>query len=308
VTRSAVLALLLALAGGSCARQLSHPEVVPGQVRAQIADDAPEAFASYVRAYERVLSVGDRLRVANTQACGESVGVHLGWIAWTERDFAGYELRNLARTFLKMGKQPVVVAVAAGGAAARAGVRVGDHVLEVGDYSVATAVQVVRAEHRLTQPGGVVVVERDGAKLTLPVEPVLACRQGFDPVELPQIGAWSWHGNIRVTLRLVQVATDDQLAFALARALALDLLHVDQAAREDRPIPEPRATWLAVELSERAGFSTDDSEALLQLQAVEQPWTVMSTGGRRDGPVKVGEIPRQIIALRMARSRAAPTP
>src|SRR4029077_18938829 len=140
------------------------PEIVPGQVRARIADDAPEAFTSYVRAYERVLSVCARLRVANTQPCGESVGVPLGWIAWTERDFEGYELRNLARTFFKMGKQPVVVAVAPGGAAARAGVRVGDHVLEVGSYSVATAVQVVRAEHLLTPSSGVVVVERDGAK------------------------------------------------------------------------------------------------------------------------------------------------
>jgi membrane-associated protease RseP (regulator of RpoE activity) len=302
-----VLAALLALAGAACVRQLSHPEVVPSQVRAQVADDAPEAFASYVHAYERVLNVGERLRVANTQACGENVGVHLGWIAWTERDFEGYELRNLARAFFKMGKQPVVVAVAADGAAARAGVRVGDHVLEVGDYSVATAVQVARAEHLLTKPGAVVVVERDGVKLTLPVQPALACRQGFGTVELDEIAAQPWQGNIRVTLRVVQVATDDQLAFALAHALALDLLHVE-TGRGDQPLPEPRTTRLAVELSERAGFSTDDAEALLRLQAVEEPWTVMSARKLAGSPVKLGEIPRRIIALRMVRARAPEQP
>jgi membrane-associated protease RseP (regulator of RpoE activity) len=306
VIRKAALALLLALGGASCARQLSHPQIGYREVRAQIADDAPEAFAAYVHAYGRVLSVGERLRAANTEACRDAVGMHLGWIAWTERDFQGYELKRLAQTFFKMGKQPVVVALAADGAAARAGVRVGDHVLEVGDYSVATAVQVVRAEHLLTKPGAAVVVERDGAKLTLPVQPVLSCRQGFRPEERDLMAAWPWDGNIRVTLRLVQVATDDQLAFALAHALALDLLHFDPGP-EDRPIPEPRTTRLAVQLSERAGFSTADAEALLQLQAVEQPWSVM-TRKSRGGPVKLGEIPRRIVALRMVRSGSAPAP
>jgi hypothetical protein len=60
-----------------------------------------------------------------------------------------------------------------------------------------------------------------------------------------------------VTLRLVQVATDDQLAFALAHALALDLRRPGGSTA--RPILS-HATWLAVELTERAGFTTDDSE------------------------------------------------
>ncbi|MGH2959414.1 MAG: hypothetical protein ACRDKE_07395, partial [Solirubrobacterales bacterium] len=149
--------------------------------------------------------------------------------------------------------------------------------------------------------GETVVVERDGEDLALAVEPGRTCRQGVIAVDAPGIVAIPYDGNIVVTLRLLEVATDDQVAFSVAHVLAADLLNVD-FSRDDISWPEPRTTQRAVELTARAGFSVENVEALLQLQAMEQPWMVM---GPRPMEVRVGEIPRRIIALRMVRTSAS---
>ena len=288
----AVLATLCVLLAAGCARRLAHPAVEADEVKAQVEGDAPEAFAALVAAYDRVLRIGERLRKANTEACGEKVGPDLGWIVWAARDFGSPELRDLAKQFLAVEKDPVVVSVAPDGAAARAGVRVGDHVREVGGRSVESAARVWRAERALPQTGAVLLVERNGEELALAVEPTRACQQHVEPSAYESIAAWPHEGNVYVTLRLVELASDDEIAFSLSHALALDLLDVD-VRRGDEPYPEPETTRFAVQLSERAGFSVADVEGLLERQAIEQPWGVVI--GK---PSRVGEIPRRIVALR----------
>ena len=294
-----VLAVGLLLLGVSCGRHLSPPGAGWGEVSAQVEDDAPEAFASIVRVFERVLTVGDRLRTANTRECDEKVGPDLGWIAWADRDFEGHRMRELARDFLKVRRQPVVVALAPDGAAARAGVRVGDRVLEVGGESVSNSAEVMRAEAGLALAGAATIaVERDGRELELAVQPASACSQPVVLVDAPDIFAIPAQGAIGVTFRLVDVATDDELAFEIAYALAMDLLQIDPL-RVTQIAPEPETTRLAVALSQRAGFSVDDVEGLLERQAIEYPEMVMAARPRNG---KVGEIPRRIVALRMVRA------
>ena len=291
----AALALLCVLVAAACARRLASPTVQDSEVKAQVQGDAPEAFAALVAAYDRVLRIGERLRKANTEACGEKVGPDLGWIVWAERDFGSPELRDLAKQFLAVEKDPVVVSVVPDGAAARAGVRVGDHVREVGGRTVESAARVSRAERALPETGAVLIIERNGEQLELTVEPTRACQQRVEPSSHESIEAWPGEKSLYVTLRLVELASDDEIAFSLAHALALDLLDVD-VRRADKPYPEPETTRLAVQLSERAGFSVANVEGLLERQAIEQPWGLV-----KGEPSRVGEIPRRIVALKAVR-------
>lgn len=305
--RLACLSLLVL----GCAQRLAHPDVSEDRVRGQIEDDAPAAFAATVGAYDRVLRIGERLRVENASACGDAIASSLGWSAVADRDFGGLEMRRLATQFLRAGKSPVVVALAPQGAAERAGVQVGDHVLSIDGHSVHTSVQVTHAEQTLAPTGASIAVERAETELELAVTPARACLPDVRPTELSAIGAWPWNGSIYVSLRLVELATDDQIAFSIAHALAQQLLGVDPQ-RANQHVPEPQATALAVLLCERAGFSVADIEPILELEAVEEPWTVITTVNplanpywRPKGDTWLGEIPRRIVALKMVRAKDA---
>ena len=299
--RPLVAALLSAALG--CSPHVGHPPVQAEQVDAQIQDDAPAAFASLTAAYDRTLRIAERLRLANVGACADQVAPSLGWIAMSERDFGGLEMRQLAGRFLTAGKVPVVVAVAPEGGASKAGVQIGDHVRSLGGARAGTAIQVTRAEEELADKDAI-VVERDGAELNLPVTPTRVCRTHVQPDDWPSIGVWQKGTTVYVSLRLIELATDDQLAFAIAHGMAEQLMGVDPE-RTDLYVPEPEATALAVQLSERAGFSVADVEPLLRLQAVEEPWTVITTRNPLANPywapkgdTRLGEIPRRIVALR----------
>jgi len=297
------LALSLALAASACGRHLLPPEVPSAELEARSHDDARIGFASLARAFERVLDVSDRLRVANAAECGERVGSDLGWVAWSDADFDRH-FREYARDFLGDHGEAVVVALAPDGAAARAGVRVGDRVVKVGGTAVADGDEIARAERELAPAGATVVVVREGTERTLAVAPARACAQRVVLSQHQVISAVPHQGNVYVTQRLVDVASDDELAFALAHALAMDLAGIDPASllREDHFVPEPATTRTAVELSRRAGFSVDGVERLLELQAVEQPNMVMTSRPRN---VQLGEIPRRLVALRMVRASLA---
>ena len=299
MTRPARVAALLAAACSACAPHVAPPKVERAALTAQVAGDAPRAFGSFVHDLDRILRIGDRLRQANAETCGEKRAPDLGWITWAARDVRP-ELQVLAKQVLDVGKTPVVVAVSPDGAAALAGVRVGDHVSKVGGTSVATAVQVRRAEQSLPEHGATVTVERGGAEVEVVVAPQRLCRQAVEPSGHDSIDAWAYEGNVFVTLRLVALASDDQLAFSLAHALAVSLLNAD--GRLVHEIPEPQATSLAVQLTERAGFSVADAAALLELQAIEQPWMVITDGKKPE----IGEIPRRIVALRSLAAERQP--
>ncbi|HXK25218.1 MAG TPA: hypothetical protein VMS55_21290 [Myxococcota bacterium] len=301
--RPYAFALVLALAAAACGRHLLPPEVPSAEIEARSQDDAREAFASLAHAFERVLDVSDRLRVANAAECGARVGSDLGWVAWSDDDFDRH-FRELAREFLGTSGQPVVVALARDGAAARAGVRLGDRVRRVGSSAVSDRDQIASAEHDLAPDGATVVVEREGAELTVAVVPARACEQRVVLSQHQVINAVAHESNIYVTQRLVDVASDDELAFALAHALAMEIRGVNAASllREGEFVPEPATTRFAVQLSQRAGFSVAGVERLLELQATEQPNMVM---GSHPQKVELGEIPRRVVALRMVRASLA---
>jgi membrane-associated protease RseP (regulator of RpoE activity) len=313
VTARAFALTALTVFAVGCAQRLEHPAAPADRVQAEIEGDAPVAFETLVGVYERVLRIGERLRRENTSICGDQLASSMGWTALADRDFGGLEMRKLATQFLRAGKIPVVVALLPEGSAARAGVRVGDHVLSIGGKRVLTAVQVTRAEKSLAASGDSIIIERGGSELELPVTPVSACRDDVQPIDAPDLAASFRGSTIFVTLKLVDLATDDQLAFSIAHAMAQQLLGVDPDGFLFHPqIPEPEATALAVRICERASFSVANAEAILQLEAVEEPWTVITTQNplanpywRPKGDTQLGEIPRRIVALRMVRAQSA---
>jgi hypothetical protein len=309
VTARAVLAAALVPLALGCAKRLAHPAAPAQEVRAEVRDDAPEAFRALTGAYERVLRVSERLRLANVDACRDQVTEYLGWSAMSDRDFGGLEMRKLATDFVNAGKAPVVVALSPDGPAARAGVRIGDHVLEIGRSHVRSGAQVTHAEQSLASTGDSLVVERGGKELELPVSPARACRHEARLSDAPGLTASFQGSAVWVTFKLVDLADDDQLAFSIAHAMTEQLLGADPDHVGPEQIPEPEATALAVQFCEHAGFSVKTVDALLETQAIEEPWTLITTRHPREkvlwepkAGIWVGEIPRRIVALRMVRA------
>ncbi len=303
-THAALLGCALLLT--ACARRLESPGLETTAVTEETHDAAGEAFGALFEIYDRVLSISERLRVANTEACGDHVGGYLGWMVFADRDFGSQEIRALAAKAVRVGETPVVVALSPTGPAASAGLRVGDEVVSIGGTSTQSHMRAVRAEWRLGSDRSTVVVRREGQELAVEVVARSACRYRAIPVDLE--GMYSGptkNGDAVVTIALVESATDDELAFSIAHAFALQRLGVDPSRNE--PLPEPAATNLAVAMCERAGFDVSGVERLLTLQAIEQPWQIFRVENRYvafrwvpRGPASVGELPRRIVALRAA--------
>lgn len=306
----ALVAILgaFALVSAGCGKTLAPPLATNAEVQARSRADASHAFAALFSVYERALLVAEPLRLQNVSRCGDKVGGYLGWIAFADRDFGSTQMRDLAAEVVRVGKSPVVVALSPAAPAALAGVQIGDQIDSIDGKRVWTTEQVSRAERKLSAGKTPVSITRGGTGLVLEVEPARACAYDVVPVPSPGLDAATRGSNIWVTLTLVDLANNDELAFVIAHAMARSLLGVDPE-RVTELVPEPEATELAVALSEQAGFSVDGVERVLELRAIEEPWTVIGTHNplanpfwRPKGDVMIGESARRIVALRAIRA------
>lgn len=301
----ATVALLVA-----CALSLESPEIETAAIGEETRNAASEAFGALFASYDRVLGISGRLRLANLESCSSRSGGYLGWMVFADRDFGTHEIRELASQVVQVGRTPVVVALSSGGPAGRAGVQIGDEIVSIGSKRPLTHVQVRRAEQQLATKRSSVALRRGGRELMVEVDPAIACRYEAMPVGIEGMQAWpTLDGNVAVTISLVEAATDDELAYLIAHAFALQRLEVD--VRDlTTPLPEPEATDLAIEMCERAGFDVSSVDRIIELQAIEQPWLIFGIPNRfvalrwrPRGPIRVGELPRRIVALRTALSR-----
>lgn len=258
---------------------------------------------------ELVLTVGQRLATAAAPRCAKRVpGLGL-----TLHDLDQYvaPYRHTAAAMFPRTDLPAVLAVAAGGAAAQAGVRSGEAVVAVEDMAVTSAhsglgrveAVIAQAEAAATSTGGVrLTLATGGMERTVALTPKPSCAVRFQVRPDRALDARTDGWLIEATTGLIDFAGEpDELAAALAHELA----HVILDHRErTRGVPgtqsraaELEADRLAVRLAADAGFRPG---------AAVDFWQRMRAHG--GGPSGLGRHPadrQRIVAVQAALAELA---
>lgn len=238
-----------------------------------------------MRAFDqRVATIGFRLATANRDRCARQV-----WLPGLElHDISQYgaDWREAARAAFGLGDDPAILALAAGGPAERAGLRLDDRVLSLdgvampplGDARAATFDREARIldaiDAAFADGGAWVALTRDGAPMTVEVRGELGCPTRFQLIPSTRLNALADGRYVQVTTALADyVADDDELAAVLAHEFAhnvlrhrarLDDAHVSRGflgnfGRNARLIraTEDEADRLSVYLLDRAGYDIE---------------------------------------------------
>lgn len=241
----------------------------------------------------RLQAIGYRLARANSAAC-QSPAMLDGLLL---HDISGYAPsdREAVQAAYGMTGGFGVLGVVPGSGAERAGLRIGDEIVSLGNRDLAafdTAAVAGRASYARTeaflglletslQAGpAMLVVQRNGGRVALQMQSDNGCGGRFALMHQSAIDAWSDGRYVAVTERLAEaIPVDDQLAFIVAHEMAHNILgHANQSARQSRffmqlglgtgnaKAEEIAADRLAVELMARGGF--DPQGAAIALRRV----------------------------------------
>jgi membrane-associated protease RseP (regulator of RpoE activity) len=238
-TAAGAMAVALGLLVAAC----STP--APGEAMAPAGSDAPAARLAALTALDRrVAAVGYRLTTANLDLCRSRQAV-AGWSLHAASQYSG-DLRPVAETRFGLdGDLPGILAVAADGPAARAGLDEGDLVLRVngtalapGDGQGPAAYDGLAANlavlNRALAAGPVTLeVRRAGTDRTVTLRPVPACTTFFQVDPSNEYNARADGRGVFISSTLAAYAVgDDDLALILGHELAHNVL-------QHRPPPTP---------------------------------------------------------------------
>jgi hypothetical protein len=214
------------------------------------------AFDHWMDQIIRLQDVAQRLKIAGRDVCGKDVSPVWGVVA-IAADAVPEVFESVAKERFGEAEGRRVIAVFPGTAADRAGLQVGDVVLEVDDSNEREPIRVE--------------INRVGEHLKLDVEPVLGCA---DPVRLvgqEEVNAWADGSTISVTTALMRAYPDDAM---LAQIVGHELAHnINSDARKfrrqsfKRRQREALADYVGVYLAAMAGYPiATDTELILGLQ------------------------------------------
>jgi beta-barrel assembly-enhancing protease len=172
-------------------------------------------YVGKVSALDRVTF---RLMAANTKFCPDDLGYSVGMTVMTKGDvFSHY--REAAAYFLKLDDQPRVIAVAPGGPADLAGVKVGDVIRSVNGKSCTEAAQLgkgIKDGQALA-----LVFERGGASMNASITPTQVCSFPVRLMPMPQVNAMATRNSIYVFSGMAKFCqNDEELAVILGHELA----------------------------------------------------------------------------------------
>ena len=235
---------------------------------------------------QAVERVGYRLITANADLCPD--GADAGFSVHTLEQY-GPDYRAAAARLFGLGDPPGVLAVAPGSAAAAAGLREGDALLEIdgralpltvpagrrADFARTAAVQA-RIQAALKTSELRLTVLRAGAQVELLLHPAAACASIFQVAPDSRLTGGADGDYVQVSSELASLAvSDDELAGLLGHELAhnvlghparLDALHVARGllsflGRNARLIraSEREADRLGVYLLARAGYRPEQA-------------------------------------------------
>jgi Zn-dependent protease with chaperone function len=179
-------------------------------------------------------TIGWRLASSNAPLC-DQLEPGLGLQLHTLDQFSP-QLRDSARTYFKFATPVAIEGLVADSPAARAGLRPDDSVVRIGPVDIAAgtgkpgtterlvAVQLAVANLPPAQPVEVQVI-RNGAPLSVTVQPVPACRSRFE-LELSDAFEASADGSmVQVSSKLLDAYRGDRAVAAIAHEFSHNILH-----------------------------------------------------------------------------------
>jgi len=196
---------------------------------AAVAPAEVQAVRDLVTLDVKVASLGDRL--ARSGLCD----ARLSGPGWVLQDLSQYDrsLRLAARNALGLGELPTIVAVVAGSAAQKAGLRAGDQVESIAGQSVPAGgngyARLQRiddlVEQALSRGPLALQVRRHGKPVSVAVIPEEGCASRFQLLPGPGLNAKADGRYVQVSGGLVEfVSNDDELALVIAHELAHNIL------------------------------------------------------------------------------------
>ena len=251
---------------------LARPEV-PDEDRSsyerELRRETAEALAADAA---RILHVSHRLAEAGGVVCGEAAGPVLGAVFAQIYDLFPWGREDDAEEAFGVGKRVTTLAVEPGSAAADAGLRKGDHILEVDDRSIRRTNDVFERA-RGSQGGRIPVrVERNGAELTLRVERRIGCPQGALVYPSTSIDTGHHRNKEELTIPtgLLRFARDeDELAIAISHQIGHHLLPSMRKLAY-----EIEADEIGLRIAHAAGYDVEKAPAYWDHHAAEEFWKI----------------------------------
>ncbi|WP_019515178.1 M48 family metallopeptidase [Sphingomonas sp. Mn802worker] len=290
------------------------------------------------RADARLAAIGYRLASMNGASCDAPMmitGLSLHDLAsYGRRDRALVQARGLGTGF-------AVQAEVAGGAAARAGLAVGDEIIAINDRDVTTlGASLIRSratyarvelftaslDSALRAAPAVLTVRRGTTRQQIVLTADPGCGGAVTVQPGTSVNAWADGRYVAVTSRVMDLAAvDDELAFVVAHEMAHNILHHRGEGQHSALFPkagrgvagikqsEIEADQLAVRLIAQAGYDTAAPERFLRRVAPSR-WADLSIThpsiGRRIQLVNAvrDDLDRVRIEIALARGGYVPAP
>ncbi|MGZ9099068.1 MAG: M48 family metalloprotease [Brevundimonas sp.] len=276
--RAPALLFLAAVALAACGPGAPIPDPGPA-----FADPAEQRLIALTDLDQRVARVGHRLSTANADLC-PAVRNSAGWLLHAAGQYSRELRPHATARFGLDGDLPGVLAVPAGSAAARAGLRQGDLILDVDGEALTRGpdrraaafegleANLQRLDLALARGPVTLRVRRDGADRAVSLTPQRACGYDvqLDPSE--ELNARADGKRLFITTAMAGfAATDDELALVLGHELAHHVLghrqwhEAETRGRQTQTVPalsgasggsERQADRVGLYLVARAGFET----------------------------------------------------
>ena len=216
---------------------LSAMSVLLTCVSAAAGESVPDNAALFeqVRASDlEMATIGWRLASANAPLC-DVLEPGLGLQLHTLDQFAP-QLRDSARGHFKFATPVAIEGVVPGGPAAQAGLRPDDSLVRIGSVDIAASkgkpgttdrLVAVQSDVAKLPPAQPIEIEaiRDGASLTVTVQPVPACRSRFELELADDFGASADGSMVQISSKLLDTYRGDRAAAAVAHEFSHNILH-----------------------------------------------------------------------------------
>lgn len=213
------------------------PVVPPAPVAPPRNTPEQDALRALSDLQDRIYRVAAPLLVNNTQICKGSARSLLGFTAKNKYSYTD-EFADAAQKTLGLDERLQVSGVLAGSGAARVGVRRGDRLISVDDKPMPQGPKAERQAGQILGPlvsgrtSVTLAVERNGAEAAMNVPLTLACAFGIEIGNVDQVNAYSDGMRVLVTRGMMNfAATDEELAYVLAREMAHNVLKHAQRLR-----------------------------------------------------------------------------
>ena len=218
---------------------LKQVQVDPAAARQEIYKQREMALIALVEDHVRLYRVQQRISIAAHRDCAGHTVPAVGIFVLNQAT-VGSEFRAVAGTALGLGSAAELVDVVPGSPADRAGLRRGDIVRSIGNVRIpeneaATERVAEMIGGTANWPGGIpFVIERDGQRMALSVEPDTQCAYPVNLTRQDMVNAFADGKQVIITQGLLRfTANDDELALVLAHEYAHNLLRHGEAQRQN---------------------------------------------------------------------------